>query len=199
MMSRHQPLLAEPETLTVNAECSPAGDYAGNYKFEKAMLEATKCQIHTFDCTYNGKAIHPTRHHYHKWCIGPDSHANSSEDATPDSTSNDGGKIRVYRSWKNITTTLRHQAVHLLKVDIEGYEYPLLAEFKHGDVLPSEISMELHARGDRQIGMKPTTSGQLALVFSHLANLGYAAYSQEVNVLAPGCCSEFTFIRLLER
>eukprot|EP00775_Hariotina_reticulata_P010692 gene10692-10850_t len=150
----------------------------GNFKFEKAMLKATECQIHTFDCTYDGKAIHPTRHHYHKWCIGPDSQASSpgADPATGDGTPEDPSKIRAYRSWANITETLGHQAVHLLKIDIEGYEYPLLAEFKHGDTLPSEIAVELHARGDRQIGLKPRTAGQLALLFSHLGNLGYAAY-----------------------
>jgi hypothetical protein len=42
----------------------------------------------------------------------------------------------------------------------------------------------------------PQTAGELAAVFLHMANIGYAAYSQEVNVLAPFCCCEFTFMRV---
>lgn len=151
---------------------------AGDFQFEEAMLTATKCQIHTFDCTYDGRAIHPTRHHYHKLCIGSQNR-------------------NSFRTWTNITRALGHPAVHLLKCDIEGFEYPLLAQFHPGDVLPSEISIEFHAASTQLTGsLYPATAGQLALAFSHLANLGYAAYSQEVNPQAATCCSEFTFMRL---
>jgi hypothetical protein len=171
----------------VKMNASSPVDPAGNYEFEKAMLKATKCQIHTFDCTYKGRSIHRKRHHYHKWCIGPDG---------PGSKVNVSGVSGPFRSWTNITQTLGHQVVHLLKVDIEGFEYPLLAGFRNGDALPSEIAVEVHVETQRQTGYWPGTAGQLALMFSHLANLGYASYSQELNPVAPHCCSEFTMIRL---
>lgn len=44
--------------------------------------------------------------------------------------------------------------------------------------------------------LTPETTGEQALVFLHMANLGYAPYSQEVNALAPYCCCEFTFMRV---
>jgi hypothetical protein len=70
----------------------------GDFAFEQAMLDSTPCEVHTFDCTYNGSSIHPGRHHYHKWCLG------------------DG--TGQYRTWANITQSLGHQQVDLLKMDI---------------------------------------------------------------------------------
>lgn len=44
--------------------------------------------------------------------------------------------------------------------------------------------------------LSPDTPAELAFVFLHMADLGYAPYSQEVNVIAPHCCCEFTFMRI---
>jgi hypothetical protein len=73
----------------------------GNYDFEKAVLQATSCNITTFDCTYNGTSQDP-RHSYYKWCVG---------------NSKNGPE---FRSWANITTTLGHSKVDVLKIDIGG-------------------------------------------------------------------------------
>lgn len=62
------------------------------------MLKSTSCNIHTFDCTFEGKSIHPERHTYHQWCFG-----------------NGAGR---YRTWSNITQTLGHDYIDLLKMDI---------------------------------------------------------------------------------
>lgn len=61
------------------------------------MLSATNCEVHTFDCTYDGKSI-DKRHFYHKWCVG--------------------NGVGLFRTWSNITKTLGHEHVDLLKMDI---------------------------------------------------------------------------------
>lgn len=71
---------------------------AGDYQFETNMLKHTTCSIYTFDCTYNGTSIHQSRHHYYKWCIGT-----GADD---------------WRTWSNITQTLGHPVVDLLKMDV---------------------------------------------------------------------------------
>ena len=71
---------------------------AGDYQFEEAVLNDTMCEVRTFDCTYDGRSIHPTRHHYHKWCLG------SGQGNT--------------RTWANITQALGHKHVQVLKMDI---------------------------------------------------------------------------------
>lgn len=144
------------------------------------MLNATTCDIHTFDCTTDGTSQHPSRHFFHKWCVGASS---SRED---------------FRTWTNITTTLGHPLVHLLKVDIETSEFAVLSQFKPQDALPSEISVEFHVGWSLPAHQQnsPNSTAELALVFLHMARLGYAAYSQEVNPIDPRCCCEFSFLRL---
>jgi hypothetical protein len=95
-------------------------------------------------------------------------------------------------SLRRIMQVLGHQDVHLMKIDVEGYEYPVLAEMQPTDHLPTEISIEFH------IGWRlksATSAGELALVFMHLATLGYGAYAQEVNEVIPNEGCEFSFIR----
>lgn len=175
--------------------------HTGNYLFEEAMLEATSCELHTFDCTFDGKSVMPGRHHYHKWCIG-----------------NPGLGITsrlTFKSWDDVTRELRHDHVNLLKIDIEGHEYPVLAELRASAagsnsnmVLPDEISIEIHARyvqgwakthleGSWQNGLYlPHTPGDMALVFMHLANQGYGVYNAEENYDWYMCCSEFSLLRI---
>lgn len=74
-------------------------DHIGNYQFEEAALEHTSCDVHTFDCTWDGKSILEGRHFYHKLCLGL-------------------GQDSTYRSWQNITHSLGHSRVDLLKMDI---------------------------------------------------------------------------------
>ncbi|KAI8468758.1 MAG: methyltransferase domain-containing protein [Monoraphidium minutum] len=42
----------------------------GDYGFERDILSRTPCEVHTFDCTYNGTSVQPARHFYHRTCIG---------------------------------------------------------------------------------------------------------------------------------
>lgn len=81
----------------------------------------------------------------------------------------------------------------------EGYEHQILPTWHPDNILPDELSIELHAGINPNSTGWPTTpqtTAELALTFMHLANLGFVAYAQEVNAGAPQCCSEFTFMRL---
>lgn len=160
------------------------------------MLKQTSCSIHTFDCTYNGSSIGP-RHTYHKWCVA--------------SANTVAAKGPTYRTWSNITLSLGHKHVDLLKIDIDGYEYEVAGEWEpENTVLPNEIGMEVHIMVKAKPSARPwlkTWLGQLprnvahtvpalGLFFLHLANLGYGIYSQDTNTGAPECCSEFSLLRI---
>lgn len=85
---------------------------AGDYAFERTMMDKTLCEVHTFDCTYKaGTSQSPGRHFYHHWCLGEPSQGEQ------------------YRTWSNITTSLGHKKVHLLKMDIG--ERPQIMEQTH--------------------------------------------------------------------
>ena len=103
-----------------------------------------------------------------------------------------------------------------LKVDIEGYEYDLLASWaKHDAALPQQISFELYyntelvsaAYGgtddDFTTGRsllwywRKITLAELALLMMHLSHLGYAIVSREDNIGDTACC-EFTLFRVAQ-
>jgi hypothetical protein len=77
-----------------------------------------------------------------------------------------------------------------------------LSDFKESwQYLPEQIALEVHF--SLGAGMFPITtaknSPQMTLLFSHLANLGYAVVARDDNPIASlGCCSEFTFLRVEE-
>eukprot|EP00879_Flechtneria_rotunda_P001331 GHRR01001481.1.p1 GENE.GHRR01001481.1~~GHRR01001481.1.p1 ORF type:complete len:390 (+),score=80.39 GHRR01001481.1:272-1441(+) len=156
----------------------------GDYSFEEDAVKHTQCEIHTFDCTYNGESIHP-RHIYHKVCVG---RAGAN-----------------FRTWEEITHMLghHHKGVDVAKIDIEGHEPAVLAELRAGVQLPRQIVIELHFRpqqGATAIAAPaPRTPAQLALLFLHMASLGYGVVGSEDNIWGEaGCCSEFTLL-LVER
>lgn len=150
------------------------------YDFEEAMLAATPCEIHTYDCTADGKSL-GDRHFYHKTCIG---NANSNY-ITLDKAMADNG----------------NPSIDLLKVDIEGWEWELFRAWKEDSVaLPYQISFEVHSEFPK-VGHEMTRL-DTALLFYHLANLGYGIVSKEVNTVGVFdqtqnyCCSEFTMVRI---
>lgn len=176
----------------------------GDFSFEKGVLQATPCTVHTLDCTYNGSSLDSsTRHFYHKVCLGAET-----------ATYVEGGEQRVYWDYPTLLLRLGHtqQRVSLLKIDIEGFEYDLLSAWheKHGCSLPLQVAMEVHYKnlyvqggkfpepgdfGHLFWGRHQLSMGEVALWFSHLANLGYAVVSREDNPVFD-CCAEFALLRV---
>ena len=157
------------------------------YDFEAAVLAATVCSVHTFDCTVDGYSI-DERHFFQKLCLGDPQHHMGYI------TLNDALRIADV------------EEVSLLKMDIEGFEFDVVSHWTEAAVLPSQLSMEIH-RGNPAHDQF-MSAVDLALFFLHLSNLGYGIVSKENNpvgsmhepgqriqALAPQA-SEFTFIRI---
>lgn len=92
----------EPQTPSVPHSCAAVvygSCNTGQYEFEWAALNETKCLVNTFDCLWNGTSQGP-RHKYYKWCVGDAKHGSD------------------FRSWANITATLGHSKVDVMKIDI---------------------------------------------------------------------------------
>lgn len=168
---------------------------AGNFLFEGDVLRKTNCRVLSLDCTVPGHSIHP-RHTYIQRCLG--SAGRMSHDP---------------RSWITIEElTRQYGGIDVLKMDIEGYEYDVMASWKvaSADTLPSQIAMEIHSadmyhgtddfqnkESDQNLIWPPHVMGvsDLALFVSHLANMGYSIVSREDNPLCPHC-SEYLFQRV---
>ena len=74
-------------------------------------LQATPCEVHTFDCTYDGADLPGSggRHRYHKTCVGQAGGAGGT--ASPETT---------YVTFEELLASMGHSHVDLLKLDIEG-------------------------------------------------------------------------------
>ena len=42
----------------------------GIHLFLRSSVQGTACEVHTFDCTYDGASLDGERHTYHKICAG---------------------------------------------------------------------------------------------------------------------------------
>lgn len=160
------------------------GPVQQDYAFEKDVIAFTKCEVHTLDCTTEGKSIDKKRHKHHKLCIG---------EGKPD-----------HKSWQEIVKQLGHhtRGIEALKIDMEGPDAAVFAQLKHNTLLPRQLAAELHIRPPppEATALPPEAArspAQLALIFAHLAALGYGATSRVDNGGGqPGCCSQFAWLHV---
>ncbi|KXZ45396.1 hypothetical protein GPECTOR_55g302 [Gonium pectorale] len=159
-------------------------------RFEEAILRETPCSVVTADCTVRGTKL-GDRHTFLQSCIGGANHSAADSNILTYSEMVRRGGL---------------DSVAILKIDVEGYEYPTLSEWEStSQGLPDQISIELHWRKFKATphpaglpmlyGRKDFGVLDLALFISQLVDLGYGIVNQEIN---PFCrvCSEFTFVRV---
>ena len=172
-----------------------------DYAFEEAVLRQTPCDVHTYDCTVDGRSVDARRHVYHKKCIG------SSERAASD---------KNFVTVSQAVTTVGASKLHLLKMDIEAFEWDVLAAWRESDqFLPDQLSFELHRSDQTPVewplpfhsvqasandplywqGAHAMSLAHVSLLFMHLANLGYGMVAKELN---GQCCAEFTVLRVAQ-
>ena len=103
--------------------------------FEISVVANTKCRVETFDCTVNADVRPPSnianRVRLHRVCI-------SDSDYVRDG--------RQYLTWKSVNKLTGIQnSPTFLKMDIEGYEFPVLRSIiDAGEYLPLQIAVEVH-------------------------------------------------------
>mmetsp|Transcript_46128 Transcript_46128/g.76246 ORF Transcript_46128/g.76246 Transcript_46128/m.76246 type:complete len:325 (-) Transcript_46128:371-1345(-) len=152
---------------------------AGKYQFEDELLRSTRCTVHTFDCTldsahcetpakkrcasrYNSTHLIRARHWFHPFCI-------ASTDGVPDAR---------YKTLATVYRELSHESmrISLLKMDIEGFEWPILRSWRISDAaLPEQFSAELHCTTAPRPRdhLRQLSLGEATAVLSHFHRLGY--------------------------
>jgi hypothetical protein len=125
--------------------------FGGNneWQFERSMLKRTPCEIHTFDCTGPRSRFkvpkNQTRLHFHHVCISP----------YPQNPNEPRPKGMVGESWTllEMQQKLGHKRIDLLKIDVEGFEFPLFSswpelhykEESENILLPMQIVAEVRS------------------------------------------------------
>lgn len=64
-------------------------------------------------------------------------------------------------------------------MDIEGFEVPLLGDLRDWHTLPRQLSIELHFHYAGFSEVAPASQVHMALLVSHLAQLGYGPVFRE--------------------
>uniref|UniRef100_A0A6U3RC29 Methyltransferase domain-containing protein n=1 Tax=Ditylum brightwellii TaxID=49249 RepID=A0A6U3RC29_9STRA len=175
------------------------------WEFELDLLKKTPCEIHTFDCTGERERFQKPdndRLHFHHVCLGT---ANAPAPKTPPIGKNDiGGE---FWTLEKMQKTLNHTQIDLLKIDIEGYEipllnsWPILTDIKSSSaVLPMQVLVEVHYRTQmkelaaiKQADWKfPTDMINLQ---EHFLKMGYAVVIRDDNKYCNHC-TELTLVRI---
>lgn len=153
----------------------------GKWSFERDIVKRTNCKIHTFDCTgtWPVPAELQGRVTLHKTCLGKD------DDPRED-----------FVGWNRViamgATKGARKMPALVKMDIEGYEFPVLQALLdrgHESVLPQQLAIEMHA-----YKATPVFMSQL---FDNFTRRGYSLVHRADN---PWCahCTEITVNRNMD-
>lgn len=188
----------------------------GQWGFEAALVSGTSCAVHTFDCTVDDTVRAPAaiRHRVtlHRYCIGspPPKGRNlflevpRKPDGRPGRWSDRRWRrgaftSESFRSYSGIVALAGLSAPPtLLKMDAEGYEWPMLADIiSHPTLAPTQLALELHFQtqmpGLRWFGRYKSTAEILALG-NALSRRGYLLVSRDDNS-ACRWCSEQLWVR----
>ena len=110
----------------------------GDTSFEQAILSETACEVHTFDPTLNDTTADSVR-------AVPGVHFQGIGLANVDGEQVFKTKSKPVKTLHTIMATLNHTWIDVLKVDIEGHEWPILNGWLEAyDVLPfTQLLIEL--------------------------------------------------------
>lgn len=173
-----------------------------SWEFELDLLKRTNCQIHTFDCTGRRERFHVPEHenlHFHHICLGAQKLPGLGDD-------HPSCNIRTAMCgpmWtlRDMQQHLGHDKIDLLKLDIEGWEWPIFDIPSTDASMPMEVLIEVHYggpwRGTKGVIHSNGTSSAKDLVRlqSHLLGLGYVVIHRDDNRSCKHC-TELTLMRV---
>jgi hypothetical protein len=151
---------------------------AGSKEFEKAVLENSECQIHSVQCggATDSSERHERRHKQHTACFGEASPSNGSSSSS--GAAADGTALTL--------GLLAHKLGHFRGIDaahvgLQGDQLlQFLSQLKQGPYLPRQMALVLQLPADKASSGLRKAPAELALVFQHMATLGYATTSSKV-------------------
>ena len=169
------------------------------WEFELDVLSRTECEVHTFDCTgpiSRFQVPQNSRLHFHHTCLV---HSHSRGD--------DGAMEGERFTLGEITTKLSHERIDILKMDIEGFEWPILYEWPElldvrtsQSTLPMQILLEIHYRTRMtDLSTHPRKdfkfASDMVTLQTHLLRMGYITTTFDPNEACRHCL-EVTLLRV---
>jgi FkbM family methyltransferase len=154
--------------------------------FDVGLIDRTGCEVHSFDPTpiaveYMSAQALPTRLHFHPIGLGAaDESAQFQIPPVPGwhsySLAAEQGAVQrgtitcEIRRLSSLMRQLGHVHIDALKMDIEGFEYPVIAEIIASGIRPTQLLVEFHH------GFYSHTSAQTKCAVDALLHVGYSLY-----------------------
>lgn len=183
-----------------------------NWEFEERVYDMTPCQIHTFDCTGPISRFRPPariadRHTFHHVCLATVNVAKAEHPELVKHVAPDFSVVGAVETLQRMQERLQHTRLDLLKLDIEGYEWPIFESWPElNDIeksskvtLPMQILVEIHYRtAMHDLWPKPgeifKTEIDIVELQAHLLRMGYVVAIRDDNMACPHC-TELTLLR----
>jgi len=178
------------------------------WDFEIDLLQRTPCQVHTFDCTGPATRFRKPPHdrlHFHHVCLGI-----QHQDAPAQCTESEP-KCGATWTLLEMQQQLGHDRIDLLKMDIEGFEWPILRSWpllsldqdtssRENDVmiLPMQVLIEIHFWTHFKNIWQPEgdykSASDMVELQARFLQMGYIVAVRDDN---PYClhCTELTLVR----
>ena len=167
------------------------------WAFEEDLLAKTECEVHTFDCTGPLSRFTAPVHerlHFHHVCI-----------VSPDTRSRDSNMEGQSWTLQKAQNELGHSQIDLLKMDIEGFEWPILTswpELSEGPdrtrSLPMQVLVEVHYRTHMtDLGVEGHDFKFATDMMRLSRHMNLMGYFTAINAYNPHCphCTELTLVR----
>lgn len=155
------------------------------FDFEEAIVNRTKCVVHTFDCTLKQAPVfqHPNVQ-FHNVCVGRPVDHDMSFNTKPLS---------------ELMVELKIPRITYLKMDIEGFEWEVFRDLFFNvspEKWPQEMSFELHfqAHTSRIVWFKRLKSVQeVSMLVTLMMERGYRLIAKESNPICEQCLEFVAF------
>lgn len=164
-----------------------------NPGFENYMARTMGSSVFAFDCTNEPKEEWKDIH-FHSWCIG------QKTDKAFGGVYDRPGKDFVFLSLGEIKGRLNHTYIHMLKMDVEGFEWGILESVARApqEDLPLQLLFELHTEGANPLAVSPHVvrgrgRRQVTQLLADLHGRGYRVVNTEINH-TDKACAEFTLL-----
>lgn len=152
------------------------------FGFERALLNRTVCDIHTFDCTglstrFTMKPDTP-RSHFHHVCLSHE-YAPRPKLACMD----DQQICGEMKTLPQLQKQLNHTSIALLKIDVEGFEVPLFRSWWVGNetvYMPTQILAELHYNTLKDFAAQIGSEWRKKYKFDHSNRIGLIQNAAEL-------------------